>query len=610
MHGLFLWLTTIGQYPNDSEELRTQKTFLIYQAVFMSFGGLLWGSISLGYKLLIPSLIPYGYVVLSIFNLWFFNTYKKFEIVRGIQIFISLVLPFMFQWSLGGFLSSGIIMLWALLALIASLSFERTRSSLLWLVLFMILTAFSGYADDYFRETYKPAALPDFSIPFIVLNISVITAIVFGLVVYFVKNLQQTKNHLKDKQDEINDAYLNLTEAKGELEVKNEELESANNAKSQFLATISHEIRTPLNGIIGITDLLRESKLDEEQQKLLRNLSKSNTFLHSLINNVLDLSQIENDKLILQESAFPMKRELNNLAEVMGYNFQEKKEKINFIVSLDNALPEYVVGDVVRLKQVLLNLLNNAIKFTEKGQIWFSATISKTKGVSTYVRFEVKDTGIGITDVDRLMLFEKFYRVENFEQEGTGLGLTIANNIIKLMGGKLEVQSEEGKGSTFSFEVPFEVTNHFVGDEVIEDHDPQEVCPLKILVVEDNDVNRMVLQKVLNKCGCRNVTVTVNGLEAYETACDRPFDLILMDINMPVMNGLEATAKITQHMQEHNLPMPVIGALTANAFKHEIEEYLDKGMAFVLSKPYTQEELQGHMRSVQEQVKARQQEAH
>lgn len=219
-------ISSIGHLNDDPSSVKNQKAFLTYLALFMSAGGIIWGSIALYYGLKFQSMIPLGYVLISILNLTYFNFSKNFNVVRGIQVFISLVLPFLFQWSLGGFYASGLIMLWALLSLIASLSFGNPKSSFVWLFLFLVLTIVSGIFDGYFIANYKPEILNTASVSFTVLNISIITAIVFSLVVYFVNNLNITQFALEEKQLEIEKTNRSLRKAQKIAIHKNDELQS------------------------------------------------------------------------------------------------------------------------------------------------------------------------------------------------------------------------------------------------------------------------------------------------------------------------------------------------------------------------------------------------
>lgn len=218
------FISSIGHAGSDSETVKNQKAFLTYLAVFMSFGGLIWGTIALYYGLFIQSLIPYSYVVISILNLTYLKFSKKFATVRSIQVFVSLCLPFLFQWSLGGFFSSGMIMLWALLSLLASLSFGNPKSSFVWLFLFVTLTVISGVFDGFFIENFKPTILDNTSVNFTVLNISVITAIVFSLVVYFVNNLHNTQKELEVKQQQVESSNRSLLKAQKVADERNHEL--------------------------------------------------------------------------------------------------------------------------------------------------------------------------------------------------------------------------------------------------------------------------------------------------------------------------------------------------------------------------------------------------
>ncbi len=231
MSNFFTNLVSIGHIPTDSPELKVKKSFLVFVAAFMSCGGLIWGSISIFYGLVFQSFIPYGYVVISIFNMIIFGTTKNFKLVRSIQVFISLLLPFLFQWSLGGFFSSGLIMLWAILALVASPSFQDGRSSIIWFLLFTAGTGISYWYDDYFI-TLKPAILPDQSLVFLVLNTIVISGIVYGLVLYYVRRSYNAQKEVRLSNAKLKKVYSQLKEKNMELELAKKELLDSNSELS------------------------------------------------------------------------------------------------------------------------------------------------------------------------------------------------------------------------------------------------------------------------------------------------------------------------------------------------------------------------------------------
>jgi len=584
-------ITKVGRLTDDNREIKVQRLFLIYLTIFMCLGGLIWGTIALAYQLFYQSLIPFGYVIISILNITYLERSDKFNTVRVIQLFMNLTLPFIFQWSLGGFLPSGMIMLWALLSLIASVFFQDFKSSIASLTLFVLLTAISGIYDNYFHAHLKPEILADFSLPFTILNICVITIIISGLIIYFVNSFQKVRFDLRTKKGEINKAYLSLKEAQSELKIKNKQLEKANNAKSDFLATVSHEIRTPLNGIIGISDILEKTSLSQEQKNLLEHLQHSSTILHSLINDVLDVTQFEDNRLVLTTSDFNLENELRSLVEILKLRLAEKSELVSIRFLYDKSLPKYVNSDLTRLKQVLINLVSNSIKFTQSGYIDIRVfPVSKDQD-SVTIKFQIDDTGIGISPAHQKQLFEKFFRAKETSEEGSGLGLTISKNIVEVMGGNLEFNSTHGKESSFFFQIPFKICSESKQAPAPEERVTVHEKQIEVLVAEDNAVNKMIIDKMLKNLGFKHICIVENGKEALKRAIEKEFDLILMDINMPEMGGLEATKKIFTYCDHNSLVPPVIGALTANAFKHDVEEYLAAGMSFVLSKPFSSEAL-------------------
>lgn len=567
----------IGHQNKDSEFVRLQKTLLVCLSFFTSLGALLWGGICTYYELTPQSIIPYSYVGISFFNMLVFSLHKKIDSAKYVQLIFSMVLPFVFQWSLGGLEASGIIMIWSLLALVSSaFLLGSNENGTIWLLIFLVLIAVSVYFDAYFQRTFPIKVIGESSITFAIINIVSVCFVLFGLVVYFVKDQKQTHVHLKEKREE--------------LERTNTSLNTASRAKSQFLANVSHEIRTPLNGIIGTSALLEDTKLDKEQTQLLNSLQHSGRILLGLISDVLDITQIEENKLILNTLPVNLQNEVTKVFRILQVQAKEKREDVMLHIKYDHSIPEYLECDALRLNQILINLMNNAIKFTHEGSITLKATLLKTKKNVANIEFKVIDTGIGIPEEKQAHIFDEFYQVNQVIREGSGLGLTITKNLVKIMGGDLDFDSTPFKGTTFKFTVPLPITKPVTVKEEAEQ--VEDISKdMKILIAEDNPINMMIAKKVLSKMGFAEVSEAENGLLAVEKTRDHQFDLILMDINMPKMTGVEAAKEIFGYYKDLGETPPVIGALTANAMKNEQQEYLDIGMSFVLSKPFMQEDL-------------------
>lgn len=390
-------------------------------------------------------------------------------------------------------------------------------------------------------------------------------------------------NNLRAKANEL------LQAKNTELIVAKDNAEKASMVKAQFLSTITHELRTPMYAVTGLTHLLLSENPTPEQKKHLDSLKFSGEYLLSLINNILDLNKLEANKVEVEQTAFNLKKRIEDVLFALGKSAKDKGNNLNF--DFDEDIPEEVLGDPLMISQILINLVGNAVKFTRDGDVDVRVQKIKQTDTEAYLHFEVEDTGEGISKKKQKNIFQNFTQGSvaiNRKFGGTGLGLSIVKNLLDLLGSKVTLESTLGKGSTFSFDIKYNLVKQAEEESnphnIIYDIDYVALENRKILVVEDNKINQMITRKILekNKMVC---DVADNGEIAVEKARNQSFDLILMDIHMPGISGIEATEQIRLFDKE----IPIL-ALTAVTIDENIDEFHEAGFNDIIPKPYKVEE--------------------
>jgi PAS domain S-box-containing protein len=382
--------------------------------------------------------------------------------------------------------------------------------------------------------------------------------------------------------------HWDITEMKQlefELKGARQKAEESSKAKAMFLANMSHEIRTPLNGIVGMAEQLSQSQLDADQRYFTDIMRSASSTLLSIINDVLDISKIESGKFSIETTPFNLNETIRRTLSIFGEKAKQSNLSLDIELMDDRGIMH--LGDPHRLSQVLFNIVGNAMKFTQVGYVRVTSQLARGENDMCFVSFSIEDTGVGMDMAYLTKVFEAFTQEDASVTRkfgGSGLGLSIARNIVHIMGGTIEIESEKGKGTRVNIRIPMRISNEKTKQDIVEITDLQKSLKgLRVLAVEDNELNRMVLQVILKKCEVV-LTIAHNGQEAIDLIQQQEFDLVLMDVQMPIVDGLEATKYIRNELK---MIIPIIG-LSANAMREEVEICKQAGMNDYLVKPYSE----------------------
>jgi signal transduction histidine kinase/CheY-like chemotaxis protein len=558
----------LGAEPGESSVDQLNRRTMLSGGALMSVGGLVWTALA-GWYALWGAVIPFGYVLVTAANFAWFQASRNRELATRIQVLASLFLPFLFQWSIGGFVASGASMLWGMIALVGSLTVGEVRRRVGLLVVYCLLTIVSGVIDARVR------ALAAFDVPtavtsgFFTVNIVAISSIVFGLTIYLNHRRTVAIAALEAEQAANRALVVSLAEARARAE-------DETRMRTLLFANMSHEIRTPMNAIVGLSHLALLAPLEEEQLDKVRKIHFAGATLRRVIDQLLDFSKLDSTVVELETEPFV-------LADIVGYAVslvqQDAEQKgLGLATHVDPEIPERLVGDPVRLGQVLVNLLGNAVKFTAKGGVTLMVKLVASEDGRARVVVRVQDSGIGMSPEEIGRLFQPFTQADPTITRrfgGTGLGLAISQRLVTAMGDTIHAESTPDVGSTFSFTVSFGVAA--VAPEAA--LPPWPLAGLSLLLAEDNEINADIGREILELYGAR-VDLAVNGAEAIRRVQGGGYDAVLMDMQMPVMDGLSAA----RALRDAGYTLPIL-ALTANALSADRVAALEAGMNDHITKP-------------------------
>lgn len=537
-------------------------------AIALSFGALI-GTLGLFDLMAIGEIQPIVNIIYTFYNIFLIVILRKnkqwYRKVAWAQVLASLTV---FAVALATVVHDEFRIAWFYIALYLTYMLLGERSgNILTVLSILVIVVLHNYLELQLSNT--------------AIETAIFSLIVFGL-------LSRVYNtQIKNYEAELENKNDDLAESIKKLDVALEDAQAASKTKSLFLANMSHEIRTPMNGMLSLVQVLHTTGLDEKQHEYLKSIDRAGSILMSLIDDLLDLSRIESGKLELDVKTFRLWEFLEDILLQAEYLFDNKE--VHFNVQISDDLPAYIITDNVRLRQVVINLINNAAKFTSQGEVNFIMNGTKLDDGDYNLHIEVSDSGMGIPEDKIDSIFEPFQQLEpnRIYNKGAGLGLPICKKIIDAMGGKIKIHSVVGKGSNFTLDFVFPISEEVIKKEekIISNVLLQ---PITILLVEDDQISRLAVTTWLTDKG-HEIVIAENGKVAVEYLQQDDVDVILMDVHMPEMDGIQATKTI----KEKNLSQAPIIGMTASVMNDERKSYIEAGMDILVEKPVNFQSLMG-----------------